>query len=308
MAENQPLTNGSSYGATTTPNGSNAATTKPATPTGAHSMDLLRTSSSKNPINTSSNVLLLYRMNELQHLGRVNFGLAVGTLLYLATNVVLFTFNAMDRNDDACGDPEGIKYARCGSPVSPLQFHIYEFWAGFLFACIEATSLIFTPRALSTVSKRPGLLRTVLMFDIMSTFIAAVLVTFNLDVFEVPAHEIEFSNELTLALVSIIFLRSLTRGRDEKGVLVASMIAICAPLFQLAVYNSPLKYGEQYAHAVEFTFGAANCFVTFWFCLDNWFVAEEELRCIKYGDPVSCRHCIVSHSLKKAELATHSLV
>jgi len=106
-----------------------------------------------------------------------------------------------DRNDDACGDPEGIKYARCGSPVSPLQFHIYEFWAGFLFACIEATSLIFTPRALATVSKRPGLLRTVLMFDIMSTFIAAILVTFNLDVFEVPAHEIEFSNELTLAPV-----------------------------------------------------------------------------------------------------------
>ena len=86
MAEKQPLTNGS-YG----------ATTKPTTPTNgqAHSMDLLRTSSSKNPINTSSNVLLLYRMNELQHLGRVNFGLAVGTLLYLATNVVLFTFNAM---------------------------------------------------------------------------------------------------------------------------------------------------------------------------------------------------------------------
>ena len=189
--------------------------------------------------------------------------------------------------------------------MSPLQFHIYEFWAGFLFACIEATSLIFTPRALATVSKRPGLLRTVLMFDIMSTFIAAVLVTFNLDVFEVPAHEIEFSNELTLALVNIIFLRSLARGRGEKGVLVASLLAICAPLFQLAVYNSPLKYGEQYAHAVEFTFGAANCFVTFWFCLDNWFVAEEELRCIKYGDPVSCRHCIVSHSLKKAELATH---
>ena len=106
MAEKQPLTNGS-YGATMSPNG-----TKPPTPTGAHSMDLLRTSSSKNPINTSSNVLLLYRMNELQHLGRVNFGLAVGTLLYLATNVVLFTFNAMDRNDDACGDPEGIKYAR----------------------------------------------------------------------------------------------------------------------------------------------------------------------------------------------------
>ena len=100
-------------------------------------------------------------MNELQHLGRVNFGLAVGTLLYLATNVVLFTFNAMDGNDDACGDPEGIKYARCGSPVSPLQFHIYEFWAGFLFACIEATSLIWgrcTPRAdLYTVSKRPGI-------------------------------------------------------------------------------------------------------------------------------------------------------
>ena len=89
-------------------------------------MDLLRTSSSKNPINTSSNVLLLYRMNELQHLGRVNFGLAVGTLLYLATNVVLFTFNAMDRNDDACGDPEGnqvraVRVARVTAPVPHLR-------------------------------------------------------------------------------------------------------------------------------------------------------------------------------------------
>ena len=125
MAEKQPLTNGS-YGTTTTPNGQSAATTKPATPTGAHSMDLLRTSSSKNPINSSSNVLLLYRMNELQHLGRVNFGLAVGTLLYLATNVVLFTFNAMDRNDNECGDPEGIRYARCGSPVSALCVEINQ--------------------------------------------------------------------------------------------------------------------------------------------------------------------------------------
>ena len=117
MAEKQPLTNGS-YG----------AMTKPTTPTNGqtHSMDLLRTSSSKNPINTSSNVLLLYRMNELQHLGRVNFGLAVGTLLYLATNVVLFTFNAMDRNDNECGDPEGIRYARCGSPVSALCVEINQ--------------------------------------------------------------------------------------------------------------------------------------------------------------------------------------
>ena len=121
MAEKQPLTNGS-YGATTTPSGRNGEATKPQ----AHSMDLLRTSSSRNPINTSSNVLLLYRMNELQHLGRVNFGLAVGTLLYLATNVVLFTFNAMDRNDNECGDPEGIRYARCGSPVSALCVEINQ--------------------------------------------------------------------------------------------------------------------------------------------------------------------------------------
>ena len=300
MAEKQPLT----YGATATPE----AMTIARPPTGKIDYGAPEWDSSlrnAGRINTSSNVLLLYRMNELQDLGRVNFGLAVGTLLYLATNVVLFLFNAIDRNDEDCGDPEGLSIARCGSPVSPLQFHIYAFWAGFLFACIEATSLIFTPRALATVSKRPGLLRTVLMIDIMSTFIAAVLVSFNLEAFEVPAHEVEFLNELTLALVNIIFLRSLARGRNRSGVLCASVLAICAPLFQLAVYNSPLEYGEQYAHAVEFTFGAASCFVTFWFCLDNWFVAEEELRCIKYGAPVSCRHCIVNHSRMKAELGPH---
>ena len=109
-------------------------------------------------------------MNELQHLGGVN-GLAVGTLLYLATNVMFSQFNAMDRNDDACGDPEGIRRA-LRVAVSPLQFHI-SVLGGVPLRRIEATSLIFTPRALATVSKRPGLLRTVLMFDIMSTFIIA---------------------------------------------------------------------------------------------------------------------------------------
>ena len=82
-------------------------------------MDLLRTSSSKNPINTSSNVLLLYRMNELQHLGRVNFGLAVGTLLYLATNVVLFTFNAMCAAASESPVPSLVEAPRVGGYAPP---------------------------------------------------------------------------------------------------------------------------------------------------------------------------------------------
>ena len=84
MAEKQPLTNGSSYG----------ATTKPATPTNgqAHSMDLLRTSSSKNPINTSSNVLLLYRMNELQAaIGSIQVGRLDGFLAKRKENYDILT-------------------------------------------------------------------------------------------------------------------------------------------------------------------------------------------------------------------------
>ena len=53
-------------------------------------------------------------------------------------------------------------------------------------------------------------------------------------------------------------------------------------------------------------FGAVAAFVTFWFTLDNWSAAEEELRCIKYGALESCAVCLPNHALKKSEIGGSS--
>ena len=63
---------------------------------------MYREASEKGPLNTSSNVILLYRMHELRMLSSVNFGLAMAVLLYLGLNVVLFVLNLLDHNDDDC--------------------------------------------------------------------------------------------------------------------------------------------------------------------------------------------------------------
>jgi len=278
-----------------------------------HAFSVARQSSSTPAaLNKSTNVILMYRMQELRMLSTVNFALAMAVLLFFGLQVALFVFNVMDRNDDDCGDPRDWAPARprCGSPISDQAFHRTEFVASFFYACIEAFSLVYTPRAISSISSQPMLLRMVLFFDVAATFIPAVLVIANLEIFEVTVHEIEFLNELMMAFVNLVFFKSLLRrrrgGLDANAAWRAGALACVAPVVQLGVYNSPLERGEQYAHFIEFTFGAVAAFVTFWFTLDNWSAAEEELRCIKYGALESCAVCLPNHALKKSEIGGSS--
>ena len=120
-------------------------------------------SGSKTPeragLNESTNVILAYRMHEVKHLSAVNFVLALLTLVYVGVNIFLFVLNYMDKNDDPCGDPDDVRVARCGSPASDLVFHRVEFCSSFVYACVEAAALAYTPRAISSISRRPVLLR-----------------------------------------------------------------------------------------------------------------------------------------------------
>ena len=110
-------------------------------------------------LNESTNVILAYRMHEVKHLSAVNFVLALLTLVYVGVNIFLFVLNYMDKNDDPCGDPDDVRVARCGSPASDLVFHRVEFCSSFVYACVEAAALAYTPRAISSISRRPMLLR-----------------------------------------------------------------------------------------------------------------------------------------------------
>ena len=167
-----------------------------------------------------------------------------------------------------------------------------------------------------------------LFFDIVATFVPAALVVANLDAFEVAAHEIEWCNELTMSFVNLIVLESLVRRRrgataveSRATVLLAGLVSAAAPLFQLfsaarrllfptfrardlssVVYNcTPAPNGERVAHFSECIFCATGAFVTFWFCLDNWAAAEEEVHCIMYGRG-ACDDCTAYDAVKTLEL------
>ena len=170
--------------------------------------------------------------------------------------------------------------------------------------------------------------RMLLFFDIVATFVPAALVVANLDAFEVAAHEIEWCNELTMSFVNLIVLESLVRRRrgataveSRATVLLAGLVSAAAPLFQLfsaarrllfptfrardlcsVVYNcTPAPNGERVAHFSECIFCATGAFVTFWFCLDNWAAAEEEVHCIMYGRG-ACDDCTAYDAVKTLEL------
>ena len=70
-------------------------------------------------LNTSSNIVLLYRMHELRGLAFVNFVLALLTLLYLAMNLVLLFLTLKSYKGDG------------------VILHHVEFWSTFFLSLIH---------------------------------------------------------------------------------------------------------------------------------------------------------------------------
>jgi hypothetical protein len=141
-------------------------------------------------LNESPNVILLYRLQSLRTMSDQNFGLAVMTLIYVGINIVLLFLNYLINDDANCGDPDDVRVARCGSPVSALVFHLIEFTGTFLFAVIQAFALLYTPKSLLNIYDNPVTLKLVLFFAIVVSFIPTFLVWCNLERFEVLSHEV----------------------------------------------------------------------------------------------------------------------
>ena len=74
---------------------------------------------------------------------------------------------------------------------------------------------------------------------------------------------------------------------------LVSMSSVVVAAITLGVYN--LGH-EEYAHYLEFTFNIGTCLITFWFCMDNRFVAELELGQILFGMHRDCNLCRASET------------
>mmetsp|Transcript_25966 Transcript_25966/g.39139 ORF Transcript_25966/g.39139 Transcript_25966/m.39139 type:complete len:305 (-) Transcript_25966:793-1707(-) len=239
-------------------------------------------------LNSSQNILLVYRLNEMRSLERVNFTLAIACLVYCSINIALIIVNHVNSQNPE--DP----------PISEKVFHLLEFWATFCFAIVTTISLTATPKSILNIYNNPLTLRLVLFFNIVASAMPAMLMTLNTEYFEVVSHQIEYLNELTMSFIDLVLLWSLCKFEGANAIM--AVIASIVACVQLAIYNGMGRtddgemIGEVPAHFLEFTFGIISSLIGFAFCMDNKFVCKKEIGQILYGTHIDCTICRASFS------------
>lgn len=239
-------------------------------------------------LNTSQNVLLVYRLDEMKSLESLNFTLAVACLVYCGINIALIVVNYVNSQDQE------------NPPISERAFHLLEFWATFFFAIVTCISLTSTPKSILNIYNNPMTLRLVLFFNIVASSMPAMLMTLNTEYFEVLSHQIEYLNELTMSFIDLVLLWSLCKFEGANAIM--AVIASVVAFIQLAIYNGMGRtddgemIGEVPAHFLEFTFGIISSLIGFAFCMDNKFVCKKEIGQILYGTHIDCTICRASFS------------
>jgi hypothetical protein len=216
------------------------------------------------PLRRDTNVLVLQRLFELRSISSMNLALALASVMYLGVNLVCAILVGYDNDCYPC--PE--------SATSDQLFHQLEFGSTFVFAIVTTLSLIFSPER---QFGSPLLLKALVFVNVGNTFVAALLVFVNVHKFETLAHEIEYANELTMAVSEFLLAAAVvgfTPTNNERLLIGAVIFAMLIATTQLALYNLPWA-GERPAHYLEFFFSGACAAVTFTFCIDSMMLADR---------------------------------
>lgn len=237
----------------------------------------------------STNVIVLVRAHELTTMSRVNTMMAFLAVLYVSVNVVGCILNSYENDCDPTAPS-------CSPATTPQVFHNLEFWSTSIFNVVNLVALNFSPKNLSNQYENPMFLKLVVLLNVGMSFSSSVLVSINLEKFEVLSHELEYFNELTVAIFDITILLTLMRGRshiashDGNRLSVITLVgAVCVAVVQLGIYNlsgwtaDGDSKGETAAHYLEFAFGIVSGGITFWFTMDNKMCADKRLGAIMYG-------------------------
>jgi hypothetical protein len=157
-------------------------------------------------------------------------------------------------------------------------FHFTEFWAIFVFSMLEAfllstaaTSAVAAAALNGSVGARDSRWATNLYFasmggTIILTLVGALLVSFDLELFEEPAHLVEYVAQVPLTLLDIIFVVLQIRAGEANSKTNVALLAVAvllsiASVVQLVVYCGALDLGisaERAAHFFEFTIEGLN--------------------------------------------------
>ena len=264
------------------------------------------------PLRSDTNVLVLARLTTLTKLSDVNLFLSLLSIMYLAVNVVMLvvTLRAIVGGEHL---------------VDGGVFHTLDFGSAFCFALVEVLTLVYSPeRRFSS----PLLLKVLMFTNMGSTFMGFLFIVLNRSAFESLSHNIDYVNELSMALIDSILvstivlkategtgsgansfngnavtLKAATAAVAERewcdcilsnprlAVAAATLFPIAMSSTQLVVYNGfgvdarGHVLGELAAHVLEFLFNGMGATITFWFCLDSKFLADQLARQIMLAPP-----------------------
>lgn len=233
------------------------------------------------PLRSDTNVLVLARLTLLHKLSDVNLCLSLLSIIFFSVNLVLLvvTYRSIEYGEKL---------------VDGDVFHRLDFGSAFLFALVEVLTLVYSPERRFT---NPLLLKVLMFANVCSTFTGLLFMWLNRGAFETLAHNIDYCNELSMALidallVSTIVLQKSSGDAPERrccnlltqqprlAVVAATFFPIVISGCQLLIYNGfgvdarGHVLGELAAHVLEFVFNTVGATINFWFCLDSKFLAD----------------------------------
>jgi hypothetical protein len=276
-------------------------------------------------MNETSNVLMHYTLGDLKERADMNFWLGLICLAVCSMNIVLLGLNYTLHNNTSSSTSS----RQLPPPqISDRTFHLMEFWTSHFYAITEAFALVTSPKTMLNIYGKPNLLKLLLFFNVVNSLVPALLITLDAEYFERLSHNLEYVNEFTLSFITLILLGSLLKlpdgntnnctynndknnntssgsldsgraattqqqqGQQQQGPdiwsLLAGGLACAVGMANLALYNF---YSEEGAHYLEMSFNVITALVTFWFCMDNRFVAQMEIGQILYGQHKNCVFC-----------------
>lgn len=170
-----------------------------------------------------------------------------------------------------------------------LPFHMYEFWGSVYFALVEGYILLVADdnSFLALDQSSQSTLVHMLSINVVSTMVAAALFTLNPSIFEVPAHYIEYTSQLTVTFIDAYFMMLPRNGskhlRDrrkmgdriptwvQQGYFVLLLLADVAKFLLYANLLPTLTASignERSSHYVEFTVELLNSLWAFMYIKD----------------------------------------
>lgn len=236
------------------------------------------------PLRHETNIIVLARLNLLHRLADINLWLALASILYFATSLVLLFVTAW--------------------PVHHLVdggvYHYIDFGSAFLFSLVEVLTLLYSPERRFS---NPTLLRILIFCSVGSTFVALLFLVLNRHAFEVLAHNIDYVNDFTVALVDSLLVSTVVRAPDHEGkdvstrgkgkmcenygkhiTALVTFLLLALSFGQIVIYNcigvdsKGNLLGERPAHLLEFISTGIGAAINFWFCLDSKMISEALTR------------------------------